>query len=110
MIRRPPRSTLFPYTTLFRSLIARVPEAAASGPVVVGTNGHVSNAHSIKVATQLADNLHPVTSPALDSQGNVYVTFSGLRGQKVPVAIFKIDTNLVTTPFLVEMMNATAIA
>src|SRR2546430_8413475 len=25
MIRRPPRSTLFPYTTLFRSLPARVP-------------------------------------------------------------------------------------
>src|SRR2546427_9613216 len=25
MIRRPPRSTLFPYTTLFRSLIERVP-------------------------------------------------------------------------------------
>src|SRR3712207_7386175 len=24
MIRRPPRSTLFPYTTLFRSLVARV--------------------------------------------------------------------------------------
>src|SRR3712207_8436220 len=28
MIRRPPRSTLFPYTTLFRS---RAPEAARSG-------------------------------------------------------------------------------
>src|SRR2546430_6264451 len=26
MIRRPPRSTLFPYTTLFRSHIARCPE------------------------------------------------------------------------------------
>src|SRR5256885_12867939 len=26
MIRRPPRSTLFPYTTLFRSLRAEVPE------------------------------------------------------------------------------------
>src|SRR5256885_11653115 len=24
MIRRPPRSTLFPYTTLFRSIVARV--------------------------------------------------------------------------------------
>src|SRR3712207_8505611 len=24
MIRRPPRSTLFPYTTLFRSLLARI--------------------------------------------------------------------------------------
>src|SRR2546430_16150044 len=27
MIRRPPRSTLFPYTTLFRSACAGVPEA-----------------------------------------------------------------------------------
>src|SRR2546426_7479859 len=26
MIRRPPRSTLFPYTTLFRSALARPPE------------------------------------------------------------------------------------
>src|SRR3712207_8583671 len=29
MIRRPPRSTLFPYTTLFRSLGARLPRARA---------------------------------------------------------------------------------
>src|SRR5436189_5750838 len=28
MIRRPPRSTLFPYTTLFRSLDARAPPVA----------------------------------------------------------------------------------
>src|SRR2546422_4351263 len=28
MIRRPPRSTLFPYTTLFRSLESRIPHAA----------------------------------------------------------------------------------
>src|SRR3712207_8297376 len=34
MIRRPPRSTLFPYTTLFRSdeLLARVTRAGAHGP------------------------------------------------------------------------------
>src|SRR5258708_11129201 len=30
MIRRPPRSTLFPYTTLFRSLTARTGPAAAT--------------------------------------------------------------------------------
>src|SRR2546429_4529709 len=29
MIRRPPRSTLFPYTTLFRSLVGSVPLASA---------------------------------------------------------------------------------
>ena len=91
-------------------VIARVPEGAVSGPIVVGTNGNVSNAHSIKVAVPVADSLHPVTNPALDREGNLYVTFSGSRGQKVPVAIFKIDTNYAVKPFLNEMMNATAIA
>src|SRR5258706_4488940 len=32
MIRRPPRSTLFPYTTLFRSELLRVDEPARRGP------------------------------------------------------------------------------
>jgi len=91
-------------------LIARVPDGAVSGPVVVGTNGHVSNAQSIKVAVPVADSLHPVANPALDREGNIYATFSGPRGQKVPVAIFKIDTNYAVRPFLNEMMNATAIA
>src|SRR5256885_13281214 len=35
MIRRPPRSTLFPYTTLFRSACARALSSAA--PRVVGS-------------------------------------------------------------------------
>src|SRR3712207_9253287 len=36
MIRRPPRSTLFPYTTLFRSLLkGRIPEARL---LIVGAN------------------------------------------------------------------------
>src|SRR5688572_31591903 len=34
MIRRPPRSTLFPYTTLFRSLILEVEAAGAAGMAV----------------------------------------------------------------------------
>src|SRR5438876_12448011 len=41
MIRRPPRSTLFPYTTLFRSLSDAVHwrQRAADGGPVVFTNG-----------------------------------------------------------------------
>jgi sugar lactone lactonase YvrE len=91
-------------------VIARVPENAVSGPVVVGTNGHVSNPQPVHVAVPVADNLHPVANPALDREGNLYATFSGPRGQKVPVAIFKIDTNYTIKPFVTEMMNATAIA
>src|SRR3989442_9890587 len=41
MIRRPPRSTLFPYTTLFRSaVVAQV--HAADGPVVESPGGRVA--------------------------------------------------------------------
>src|SRR5438034_4760264 len=39
MIRRPPRSTLFPYTTLFRSRIGLV-EQRADDQELVGRQGH----------------------------------------------------------------------
>src|SRR2546426_3029436 len=39
MIRRPPRSTLFPYTTLFRSVLARGP-----GHAVVDAAGNLARA------------------------------------------------------------------
>jgi sugar lactone lactonase YvrE len=91
-------------------VVARVPEGASSGTVVVGANGSSSNPHAVKVAVPIADNLHPVANPAIDREGNLYVTFSGSRGQKVPVSIFKIDTNYNVKPFLSDLMNATAIA
>jgi sugar lactone lactonase YvrE len=91
-------------------LVARVPEDARSGQVIVSTNGHFSNGHEIKVAVLIAENMHPVTNPALDPEGNLFVTFSGSRGQKVPVSIYKVDTNYDIKPFLSDMMNATAIA
>ncbi len=91
-------------------VVARVPDGAQSGPLTISTNGEPSNAQDIRVAVGIAENLHPVTNPALDAEGNIYVTFSGSRGQKVPVAIYKIDTNYDMKPFITEMMNATSIA
>jgi hypothetical protein len=90
-------------------MVARVPPGASSGPVIVSTNGTTSNPHEIKIAALIAENLHPVTNPALDAEGNIFATFSGSRGQKVPVAIYKIDTNYNVKPFLAEMTKATAI-
>src|ERR1700722_4758484 len=91
-------------------LVARVPDGASSGPVVVAADGHVSNAQAVKVAVPIAESLHLVANPALDAEGNIYATVSGKRGQAVPVAVFKIDTNYAVRPFVVELMNATSIA
>jgi sugar lactone lactonase YvrE len=91
-------------------IVARVPEGAASGDVVVSINGSRSNPSEVGIAVPIAENLHPVANPAVDSAGNIYVTFSGSRGQKVPVAIYRIDTSYNVKPFLHEMMNATGMA
>src|SRR5262249_6006414 len=91
-------------------LVAKVRPGAQSGQVLVQTNGHVSNSREIKIAEPIADSLHPVANPALDAEGNIYVTFSGGRGQKVPVSIYKIDGNYKVKPFISEIMNATGLA
>src|SRR5580692_8502316 len=91
-------------------LIVKVPEGASAGELVVGNGKQLSDAWSCDIGIQIAENLHPVTSPAVDSIGNIYTTFSGSRGQKVPVAVYRIDLNFNVTPFVNDLMNATAIA
>src|SRR5262252_4602984 len=91
-------------------VVARVPEGANSGPVVVIPDEATSNGLDLQVAVPIAENLHPVTNPALDHEGNLFVTFSGSRGQKVPVSIYKIDTSYHVKPFLSELMNAHGVA
>src|SRR5256885_4611530 len=41
MIRRPPRSTLFPYTTLFRSLYALLPVVRSTYAGLIAIDGHL---------------------------------------------------------------------
>ncbi len=91
-------------------VIARVPYGASSGEVTIQNNSSRSNGRELKIAQPIAESLHPVANPAIDHDGNIYVTYSGGRGQKVPVAIYKIDTNYSVKPFLSELMNATGMA
>src|SRR2546425_3340338 len=51
MIRRPPRSTLFPYTTLFRSVTG----ASRGIGLAVADALHAAGAHVVRLARSLAD-------------------------------------------------------
>ncbi len=44
----------------------------------------------VDVGVPIATGLHQVDNPAFDALGNLYVTYSGSRGQQVPVSIFKV--------------------
>jgi sugar lactone lactonase YvrE len=89
-------------------VIARVPEGAHAGELVVESGAQTSESWACDIGVLLTDAVHPVANPAVDSFGNIYVTFSGSRGQKVPVAVYKIDLNYAVKPFINELMNATA--
>jgi len=91
-------------------LVASVPEGATGGAVRVKMGSIESAPFPIALGEQLADNLHPVGNPAVDTGGNVYVTFSGQRGQKVPVSLYKITANRTVKPFITELMNPTGLA
>jgi sugar lactone lactonase YvrE len=91
-------------------LVVRVPDGANGGVVRVVTAEHESQPHAIAVGMQIADNLHPVASPAVDAEGNIYVTFSGPRGQRVPVSLYKVTANFSIKPFVTSLMNPSGLA
>ncbi|OLC85338.1 MAG: gluconolaconase [Acidobacteria bacterium 13_1_40CM_2_60_7] len=91
-------------------LIARVPDGASGGTVRVVTAANESRPHPVAIGMQVADNLHPVANPAVDARGNIYVTFSGQRGERVPVSLYKITANHAVKPYVTALMNPTGLA
>jgi sugar lactone lactonase YvrE len=91
-------------------VIARVPEGATAGELVIESGEQSSDSWACDIGILVAESLHPVSNPAIDSFGNIYTTFSGSRGQKVPVAVYKVDLNFNLKPFINELMNATGLA
>jgi streptogramin lyase len=91
-------------------LIARVPENAEASTLQVVQAERESKPFPVSIGFQIADNLHPVTNPVVDSNGNIYVTFSGPRGQRVPVSLYKISSNYTVKPFVTSLTNPTGLA
>jgi len=91
-------------------LVVRVPEGVVSGDLTVDTGSAVSAPVPVSVGVSFAENLHPVTNPALDPAGNIFTTFSGSRGQKTPISVYKIEKDHSVRSFLSDVMNPTGLA
>src|SRR5215831_17629066 len=94
-------------------IIAKVPESSAElgiSELIVATNGDISRPFPYEIGRKLASNLHPVANPAIDGEGNIYATYSGRRGQKTPVSIYKISPRGGVTSFVTDIMNATGLS
>src|SRR2546430_13397980 len=89
MIRRPPRSTLFPYTTLFRSVWGLVPVFLAGRGVTLDRIGVVTATYPLVWGMgQLA------TGELSDRWGRKWMIASGMWVQAVGIATFVVGHSL----------------
>jgi sugar lactone lactonase YvrE len=80
----------------------RIDSAQGEAPVIPGIN--------VDIAPAFATGLHQVDNPVFDRHGNLYVTYSGTRGQKVPVSIFRVRPNGTRETFCSGLVNPTSMA
>ena len=97
-------------TRVSRTHISAIVPLGAMPEVQVSVAGSLSAPFRVSVASLLADELQPVANPAFDPEGNLYVTFSGSRGEKVPVSIFRVEPDGEVTPLAQEIVNPTGLA
>jgi sugar lactone lactonase YvrE len=87
-----------------------VPQTNGLALARVELEGNSSEPYPASVARLIADELHPVANPAFDPRGNLFVTFSGSRGQEVPFSVYQIGPDEQAEPYLSDIANPTGMA
>jgi len=85
-----------------------VPSGLEGGDTPVKVAGLPGTTLYARVGTLLATGLHQVDNPVFGADGNLYVTYSGTRGQEATVSIFRIGRNGAREPFVHGLVNPTS--
>ena len=92
------------------TLMAVVPSGLDGGRTPVRVGSAPGETVFIDVGAPLATGLHQVDNPVFDREGNLYVTFSGSRGQQSPVSLFIVRPDGSREPFVSDLPNPTSMA
>ena len=92
------------------SLTIIVPDGLEGGSTAVRVDELPGETAFVEIGAPLVSGVHHVDSPAYDRHGNLYVTFSGSRGQQAPVAIFVVRPDGTREPFVTDLPNPTSLA
>ena len=90
-------------------LVVTVPPGVPGGAARVAVEGAEGEA-TLQTGRPVADGLHQVDSPVFDAEGRLYLTYSGTRGQQVPVSIFRVDRSGARESLISGLLNPTAMA
>ena len=87
-----------------------VPEEADGGRTPVRVEGTSAEVGYVEIGRLIATGLHQVDNPAFDQSGNLFVTYSGTRGERVPMSIFRIRPDGQRESFVSGIVNPTSMA
>jgi sugar lactone lactonase YvrE len=90
------------------SLTVIVPTGLDGGRMPVRVDSAPGETAYVEIGAPIATGLHQVDNPAFDQDGNLYVTFSGSRGQDAPVSIYIVRRDGSREPFVVGVPNPTS--
>jgi len=91
-------------------LVAQIPEGATKGNLKVQIKSRESNLFDFHLGRKLSAEVNPVDNPIFDREGNLYVTYSGKRGETPPVSVYKISKDGTAVAYLSNIPNATSLA
>ena len=91
-------------------LVVAIPEELDGGRTSIKIPGAPGETAYLSIGARWATGLHQVDNPVFDAEGNLFVTYSGSRGQEAPVSIFRVTRNGTREPFTSGLVNATSMA
>jgi sugar lactone lactonase YvrE len=92
------------------SLTVLIPGGLEGGSTALRVDELPGETVFVEIGAPLVTGVHHVDSPAYDRHGNLYVTFSGSRGQQAPVAVFVVRPDGTREPFVSDLPNPTSLA
>jgi sugar lactone lactonase YvrE len=93
-----------------RRIVALAPPDLESGRTAVRVADVPQDDAYVSIGVPWATGLHQVDNPVFDAEGNLYVTYSGPRGQESPVSIFRVTPAGTREAFASGIVNATSMA
>jgi DNA-binding beta-propeller fold protein YncE len=93
-----------------RKLVIGIPPELDGGRTAVRIDDVPGETLYVTVGAVWATGLHQVDNPVFDRHGNLFVTYSGSRGQEAPVSIFRVTPAGTREPFVSGIVNPTSMA
>ena len=91
-------------------LVISIPPDLDGGDLPIRLQDSDAPTGTVAIASAWATGLHQVDNPVFDASGNLFVSYSGSRGQEAPVSIFRVTRAGTREPFASGIVNATSMA